>query len=131
MATCEWAILCDYTFKDERGKMCVIGIFDRIFAVNVPTHQNQAAIVMKLTGDVGEKVEFKAEIIRPTGGTLGKITGNGTINDSGTLEINVNVQRMPLPDWGIYSFNIQVSEGPVKPLTFTVIKQSTKKARPH
>ena len=125
MAVCEWAILCDYTFKDERGKICVIGIFDRIVAASVPTTQHQAAIVMKFIGDADEQVKFKVEIVRPTGGLLGTITGESKLGTSGTLEANLNLKELPLPDWGPYAFSIYVNDAPAKPLTFTVDKPKT------
>ena len=129
MAVCEWAILCDYTFKDEQGKICVIGIFDRIVAASVPTKQHQAAIVMKFTGNADEKVKFKVEIVRPTGGLLGTITGESKLDTSGTLEVNLNLKELPLPDWGPYVFSIYANDAPAKPLTFTVDKPTTLSGR--
>ena len=44
MAECDWAILCDYSFLDVSRKMCLIGIFDKITAANVPATHHQAAL---------------------------------------------------------------------------------------
>ena len=56
MAECDWAILCDYAFQDIGRKTCLIGVFDRIFALTVPTVLVQAAIGLKLLGTPGEQV---------------------------------------------------------------------------
>ena len=89
MAECEWAILCDHTFKDEHGKICLIGIFDRISAKSVPTTHHQLAVVMKFVGDPKEQIRFRVEIVRPTGGLVGAFSGEGHLSDTGVVEINV------------------------------------------
>jgi hypothetical protein len=72
MAECEWAILCDYTFRDEAKKVCVIRIFDRIFAPHVPTTHHQVALVFHFVGDAHEKFTFRLEIVRRTGALLAR-----------------------------------------------------------
>src|SRR5437764_9643238 len=102
MAEVEWAVLCDYAFQDVGRKTCMIGVFDRIFALNVPAQHHQAAFVFKVTGDPNERVQFRIEISRPSGGSLGEIRGEVVVPEAGTVDVIANLQGMPLPDWGAY-----------------------------
>jgi len=119
MADVEWAMMCDYAFKDSGGKTCLIGIFDRIFSTNVPTALNRASLALKVIGEPKEKAQIKIEITRPTGGVLATIMADMELGDQGVGEIQAGIQGMPLPDWGIYNFNIYVGEE-LSPKTITV-----------
>jgi len=125
MAECEWAILCDYAFQDVARKTCAIGIFDRVFAAAVPAQHHQAAFVFKLIGDAHETVDFRVDITRPTGGLIGSIGGRVTLPDAGMADIITNLQGMPLPDYGVYTFALMIGADKdsvklAKPVTVTV-----------
>lgn len=122
MTKCEWALLCDYAFLDVGRKMCVIGIFDRIYALNVPATHHQAALAMKLVGEPKEKVKLKIEIVRPTGGVLARVEGSGELSETGTAEIQFNVGNLLLPDWGIYAFNVYIGDELAKPIGIMVTR---------
>lgn len=120
MAEVEWALLCDYAFQDVGRKTCVIGIFDRIFTNAVPAQHHQAAFVFKVTGDPNEEVEFKVEITRPTGGTLGSMGGKIKVPPMGTVDVIANLQGLPLPDLGLYGFGLYLGGVPAKTIGVTV-----------
>ena len=120
MAEVEWAILCDYAFQDVGRKTCMIGIFDRIFANAVPAQHHQAAFVFKVTGDANEEVDFKVEITRPAGGTLGSIGGKIKVPPLGTIDVIANLQGLPLPDYGAYSFSLYLGDALAKAIGLTV-----------
>jgi len=120
VAECDWVILCDYAFHDIGRKTCLIGIFDRIFAPSVPTAHHQAALAVKLVGDPKEKVAFKVEITRPAGGTLANLGGEVELGDSGTGELQFNMAGLPLPDYGLYAFNVYLGDQLAKTAGFTV-----------
>jgi hypothetical protein len=125
MTEIEWAILCDYAFLDVGRKTCLIGTFDRIFTPLVPAHHHQAAIVIKFTGTPGEVVKFKIEVLRPleAGGTsLAALNAETKLGDAGTSEFSANLAGLPLPDYGVYSFNIYVGNAPPKTITFSVVR---------
>jgi len=119
-AECDWAILCDYAFQDIGRKTCLIGVFDRIFAVNVPTVLIQAALGLKLLGSPGEHVAFRVEIIRPTGSQLATFGGNVVIAENGSLEVQVRMAGLQLPDFGVYGLNIYAGEALIKNVSFLV-----------
>ena len=121
MADVEWAMMCDYAFKDSGNKSCLIGIFDRIFSQGVPTALNRASLALKVSGEPKEKAQIKIEIVRPTGGVLATIQADVELGDNGAAEVHAAIQGMPLPDWGIYGFNIYVGEAlSEKGITVTV-----------
>lgn len=122
MATCEWAILCDYAFQDLGRKTCLIGIFDRIFTAQVPATHHQAAVVIKLIGEHHERVHLRLAITRPTGETLAEVGGEGELGDAGTIELGMNLANLPLPDFGIYGINVFVMDVLAKTITFTVTR---------
>ncbi len=120
MAKCDWAILCDYAFLDEKRKTCMIGVFDRIFAPAVPATHHQASLAIKLVGEPKEKVEIKIDIVRPNGAVLATLQGGGELSDAGTTEITLGLAALPLPDFGIYSFNIFIATELDKTIGMTV-----------
>lgn len=120
MAKCDWGILCDYAFLDVGRKMCLIGIFDRIFAPAVPATHHQAALALKLVGEPKEKVQLRVEIIRPNGDVLAKVEGGAELGDAGTAEIQMGMAGLPLPDFGIYGFNVYIGDELAKTITVSV-----------
>ena len=120
MAECDWAILCDYAFQDAQRKTCMIGIFDRVFTPNVPTVLLQAALATKFLGTPGEQVNFRVEIIRPTGGQLATFGGNVMVAENGTLELQVRMAGLQLPDFGVYGLNIYAGQALLKNVSFQV-----------
>ena len=130
MASVEWAVLCDYAFQDVARKTCLIGIFDRIFARAVPAQHHQAAFVFKLIGDPDEEVDFKIEITRPAGGTLGSVGAKIKIPQAGTIEVLSNLQGLPLPDYGPYAFTLYLGSELAKVVGVTVIEPSKAGAPP-
>jgi hypothetical protein len=122
MAECDWAILCDYAFLDVNRKTCLIGAFDKVFAPSVPSVLHQAALAIKFIGGAGEMVNFRMEIIRPTGGQLAAFEGTVQLAETGTAEMQTTIGGLPLPDYGAYAFNIYGGTALLKTLTFLVEK---------
>ena len=126
MADCDWLILCDYSFRDEGKKICLIGAFDRIFAHAVPAMHANMALSFKLVGEPNEVVPFRAQLVRPTGAELAQMGGEARLSDIGTTEINLNIANVQLPDFGAYAFNLYIQEQLAKTALFTVSKPPEK-----
>ena len=127
MADVEWAMMCDYAFKDNGNKTCLIGIFDRIFSQGEPTALNRASLALKIAGEPKEKAQIKIEIVRPTGGVLATLQVDVELGDNGVAEVQAAIQGMPLPDWGIYGFNIYVGDDlSAKTITIAVAEPPAK-----
>ncbi|MFQ5880955.1 MAG: hypothetical protein ACE5I9_00595 [Candidatus Methylomirabilales bacterium] len=106
--------------------MCLIGIFDRIFASAVPATHHQAALALKLVGEPKERVQLRVEIVRPTGEVLKKIEVGGELNDVGTAEIPIGMAGLPLPDFGIYAFNVYIGDELARTIGITVVRPPQK-----
>ncbi len=122
MAECDWAILCDYAFQDINRKACMIGIFDKVFAPAVPSALHQSALAIKFLGQSKETVNFRVEILRPTGTQLGAIGGVVQLSESGGAEVQMNIAGLALPDYGVYAFNIYSGDSLLKTISFSVDK---------
>src|ERR1700733_5271011 len=102
MAECDWAILCDYAFLDSNRKQCLIGAFDKIFATNVPSALARASVALKILGNPNEQVNFRLEIMRPTGPQLLAAQGSAVIPaEASTADVQFNLIGVPLPDYGV------------------------------
>jgi uncharacterized protein DUF6941 len=122
MAECDWAILCDYAFQDVNRKMCLIGVFDRIFTLKVPSVQHQSALAFKVVGDPAEHVTFRVEAVRPTGAQLANFEGAVDLGPTGTADVQFGIAGLPLPDFGLYNFNVFVGGELAKTVGFLVMR---------
>jgi len=48
MAECDWMILSDHAFLDINKKVCIIGVFDRIYTLAVPVAQPRMGVAIKV-----------------------------------------------------------------------------------
>ena len=120
MADCDWAILCDYAFLDAGGKMCIIGIFERIYAQTVPAIHPQAVIVAKLRGAPGEEVQLRVEIRRPNGLSLMRLDGTAKMSVEGGAGIQLRLAGLNLPDMGTYECSVYIENEKSYVLPFQV-----------
>jgi hypothetical protein len=124
----EWAFLCDYAFLDAGRKMCLIGLFDTLYAAKVPVTHPHAALAMRISGPAGSKVPIRVDVCRPTGSVLARIGGEIGIGqpppDSGGVapggEFHFNFANLLLPDYGAYSIDIFIAEEPARTVRFRV-----------
>lgn len=118
---CQWALLCDYAFLDSGGKLCVIGIFDRIYAKSVPTIHVGARLVAQLAGGPSERFRIKVQILRPTASTLKSVDGSGETSPEGGAGVHLDLSPLHLPDYGKYRVNIFLDDEPAGLMTFSVL----------
>jgi Family of unknown function (DUF6941) len=128
VAECDWAILCDYAFLDASRKLCMIGVFDNVYSPNVPTQLHQSSLAMKLLGQPREEINFRVEIIRPSGGQLANFAGNVHVGDTGKAEVQFNIAGLPLPDFGLYAFNVYLADQLAKTAGFLLARPPQQEA---
>lgn len=90
-------------------------------SASVPADHHQAALALKIVGEPNEKVPIRAEITRPTGGVLAKIEGEVLLAGAGAGELQLNIAGLPLPDYGLYGFNIYVADQLSRTAGFNVV----------
>jgi len=83
-------------------------------------------LVLKLIGEPKERVHIRVDIVRPNGDVLGKIEGTGELGDDGTSQLNLGMRGLPLPDFGIYAFNIYIDDQFEKTIGITVARTPEK-----
>ncbi len=96
--------LCDYAFLAERGKLSLIGIFERILIKTAPAVISPFHIVAVLTSESATQTELEATITDPAGKVVFK--GKGPVK----LEAGKNFNFL----LGIAGFRVE------KPGTYTV-----------
>jgi hypothetical protein len=69
-----------------------------------------------------EKAKVRVDIVRPYGDVLGKIEGTSELGDDGTSQLKLGIRGLPLPDFGIYAFNIYVADELDKTIGVTVAR---------
>ena len=52
--TLEWLHVCDYAFRDEQGKLCMIGLFDTLASLRLPGRLPVFCVAMGLTDGLGQ-----------------------------------------------------------------------------
>jgi len=122
MADCDWIILCDYAFPAQHGKLCLIGIFDTLFAKQVPVTHPRSAIGFSIIGEPGEHVASKLEIISPTGEVLSKAEMAFDLPDQGSAFIHIDVYGLTLKDFGRHALQMDLGDGHPKSAWFTLRK---------
>jgi hypothetical protein len=90
--------------------MCLIGIFNNFAVKSVPAIHPQAALVVQIKGDPDEKFKVRIEFMRPGGAELTKMEGDGAVSPMGGAGIALNLQAIQLPDSGVYTINVYVSD---------------------
>lgn len=117
---CEWAVLCDYTFRDDFGKVCLIGVFDQIAVTRVPTNLPRMALAFRFSGPPSEDVSSSIQMATP-GGEFWFGTVAGRIRETGNIDFNCNLSGFELPEFGAYSCRIYLAHGLAKSAEFSVV----------
>jgi hypothetical protein len=122
MAECDWIVLCDYAFVAVPSKVSLIGIFDVIYAHDVPVMHDRAFVAFTIIGEPGELVAVTLEIIGPTGKTIATAKQAATLPDSGGGQVMIEVRGLPLSDFGRHAIQVDLGDGVPKSAWFTLTR---------
>jgi hypothetical protein len=120
MAECEWVLLCDYAFPDQRGKLCVVGIFDNIFSGSIPVQHDRAFLAFSIVGEPGEDVRAKITIISPTAKVIASFQLNAILPEAGSAQGHIEIRALPLTEWGRHAIEVEFGDGVPKAAWFTL-----------
>jgi len=111
------AVLCDAATQDSNSKLNILGVFDTIYAPQLPAIQPQCAVALRVTFATGDEGQHKF--------TLNFINADGhpivpameipiTIilpADAHFLSLNfvVSIQQLRFPEAGLYSVDVSAS----------------------
>lgn len=101
MAECEWAIFCEYPFRDAQHRLGMIGIFDTLTFDVLPQQLRHGWLNLKFRGNPGEPVRFTVRIFSPEA----EVTETPepptiVIGDSGTAEMSLDLQDLVVERFG-------------------------------
>ena len=119
--------LCDAA-ADYQGRLSILGIFDTIFAGQLPAVHPQCAVALRLrfTKIEAGKHTLTLHIVDSDGKLLGPpLNGEFTIqlNDNsrvGTINLVLNLQGLSFNNYGEYAINVAVDSHEIGSLTFWV-----------
>jgi hypothetical protein len=118
-------IVCDEVIEDKlTSKKSLIGMFNRITAIEFPCKHLGLHVFVSLTGGRGERnVELRCvdqSNLKPLFGAKGKIK---FINPNAIVEINFHLQNAVFPKPGKYAFEFFCEDDWVLARPFIVVKQ--------
>lgn len=136
MIRAQYAMIVEHIREGTRGKVDLLGQFDRVFTPQVPAAHQQLVFVSLLVSDAESdlgrhSVTFRCT--RPTGQPLFDQQGHIDLKPAGgtwlsTVRMVFQLQGMPLPDWGKYVFSLLVDGTEVASHPLTVVREEQPKA---
>lgn len=119
--------LCDAA-ADYQGRLSILGIFDAIFAENLPALHPQCTVALRIRFSKVEEgrhgltlhiVDSDGNmIIPPLNGDFGiQLPGN---EQHGTINLVLNLQGLPLNRYGEYAVNLAIDNHELDSLPFWV-----------
>lgn len=116
----EFAALADYAGVDGAGKLTVVGIFDRIFAKQVPAVWPDLVLLLRFRihrSELGTPQKVLVKLATEDGKTLMQIEGDFTPNviegaaalPEGTVNHILRFQSLTFPAMGVYTFDVLIN----------------------
>jgi hypothetical protein len=119
--------LCDAA-ADYLGRLSILGVFDTIFAANLPALHPQCAVALRIRFSKVEEGKHSLAlhivdndgkmIIPPLNGEFGiQLTGN---DRHGAINLVLNLQGLPFNRYGEYAINLAIDSHELDSLPFWV-----------
>ena len=109
----EWLHICDYAFRDEFGKLCLIGLFDALHSRQLPGRLPMFCVAIGLTDGKG-RYEAGLNIIAPSGQTVDmKLPPVELADRSAKARAVIRLASMPFHEFGRYTFKLKIDHQPI------------------
>lgn len=126
----QYAIIGEHVRDGANGTFDILGVFDRVFAPAVPARHQRLVFVVQLvttTEDGLGKQPFRMTVYRPNGKKHAEVSGQINVKAEGgtwlgTARINVNMDGIPLPEYGKYRFVVEVNGEEIADHPLTVVQ---------
>lgn len=132
MIKAQYALIVEHIREGTRGKVDLLGAFDRIFARQVPAQHPQLVFVALIAADseddLGRKdVRFYCR--RPNGQPMFEQRGQIELRPAAgtwlaTSRLVFQMQGLPVPDWGRYMFVLEIDGEQVASHPLTVVQEA-------
>jgi uncharacterized protein DUF6941 len=111
--TIEWIHVCDNAFRDEAGKMCLIGMFDSLYSRKLPGHLPLFSVAIGMTGGQGS-YEIGLQVELPSGKMIDmKMPTVELPEPSVKARAAVRLNNFPFEEFGTYTFRVSLEGQPV------------------
>jgi hypothetical protein len=111
--TVEWIHICDHAFRDEAGKLCVVGMFDSLHSRQLPGGLPMMAAAIGITDGEGE-YEIALQVVTPQGRVIDmQLPPLRLPERQAKQRAVVRLNGMPFEEFGRYTFRMKIDGQPV------------------
>jgi len=111
--TVEWIHVCDNAFRDESGKMCLVGMFDSLYSQQAPGRLPIFSVAIGLTGGEGQ-YDIGIQVLSPSGKELNmKMPPVELPEPSVKARAAVRITSFPFEEFGTYTFRVLLADKPI------------------
>lgn len=108
----EWLHVCDHAFRDEQGKLCMIGLFDTLASLRLPGRLPVFCVAVGLTDGQGQ-YEVALRVEAPSGkATDLKLPPMALQHRKAKARAVIRLSAMPFEEFGPYVFRLVVDGQP-------------------
>jgi len=113
LPTLEWLHICDYAFRDEHGKLCLIGMFDALHSVRLPGRLPMICAAIGLTDGAGQ-YDIGLQIVAPSGKVLDlQLPAIALQERRAKARAVIRLASMPFEEFGRYVFRLKIDGQPI------------------
>ncbi|TAH35051.1 MAG: hypothetical protein EYC70_14790 [Planctomycetota bacterium] len=113
LPTLEWLHVCDYAFRDEHGKLCLIGLFEALHSLKLPGFLPVYCVAIGLTDGQGE-YKIGLQIQAPSGKTMDLALPPVVLKDRhAKARAVIRLASMQFGEFGRYTFRLKVDDQPM------------------
>ncbi|MCX8229977.1 MAG: hypothetical protein OTJ44_08535 [Planctomycetota bacterium] len=110
--TLEWLHVCDYAFRDEQGKLCMIGLFDSMQSAQLPGRLPVFSVAIGLTDGQGD-YEVGLNIVSPSGKVVRlKLPPVRLQSKLAKVRAVVRLAGLPFEEFGRFTFRLEIEGQP-------------------
>lgn len=109
----EWLHVCDHAFRDEQGKLCLIGMFDSLASLRLPGRLPTMAVAIGLTDGQGQ-YEVALRVEAPSGKHVELKLPNMVLQQrKAKARAVIRLAALPFEEFGSYVFRLVLDGQPV------------------
>jgi hypothetical protein len=109
----EWLHVCDHAFRDEQGKLCLIGMFDSLASLRLPGRLPVFCVAIGLTDGQGS-YEVALRVEAPSGKHVDMQLPPTVLQNRKTkARAVIRLSAMPFEEFGHYVFRLVIDKQPV------------------
>lgn len=128
-----YTVLAELAREGLNGKVDLLGVFDRVTTKTVPVRHPHSVLAMLLvcdaTDDIG-KHGFRLTLKAPDGAVVSEFSGEVILSPvesgwAGAGRLLVTFQNLPLPQMGLYAFELTIGSEVISRQPLTVVQAET------